>query len=506
MNPTATNSGTAVASPAPTSLTPAPAPAPAPKSNRWYLSSAPVLVAVLHLALPLAAAFVVNALHNVINAGFLGAQNDLTLIAAVTFGTPVLGLTMAIGSLFGVGGGALVSRLLGASEKQGGAAGSADSVIALGNDLRNASSFSFWGAAGTGLIVGVIGLLLINPLVAGLGATGSAVAPTAIYVGVLLAFLPIITAAQSLEQLVRAEGAARVAMLGLMIMTGTTLVLDAVFILVFHWGVAGVAVSMGIANLVAIGYWALWIRRSAPSISLSPRWFTLARKTTGPVLSIGAGVLLQSAFMIVTSLLFNNLAAPYGSDPLAAMGVALRIAQVPEFLILGISMGVMPLLAYAYGRGDGERLRKAMRVSLLLAVGLGVVFTGVFLLFRAPLLHIFLGDPSLLALGSTIILAQLVAMIANSASGLIITYFQATGRALPSIIMSSAQGVLFIPVVVVANIIYGLPGLIWALTAAEIAVLVTGVVMWLGTRRAIARGLAEGSEERAEAALEEQAA
>ncbi|UOQ56784.1 MATE family efflux transporter [Leucobacter allii] len=459
--------------------------------NRWILSAAPMLRALLHLSVPMAAALVVGALYNVVNAGFIGAQHSTVLLTAVTLGTPVLGLIIALGNFFGVGGGALVSRLLGAAEHD-------PSGMA---DVRRAASFSVWGAALAGALLAVLGLLLLGPLVAGLGADAAATAATAEYVGVLLGFLPVLAASFSMEQIVRAQGAARQAMAGLLVSTAASLVLDVLFILVLHWGVGGVALSMGLANLVSLVYWLRWLRRSGAEADASPRAFTLAPRIVGPVLAIGTGVLLESGFMIVTSLVLNHLAAAHGSGVLAAMGVAVRIAQVPEFLIMGVTMGVLPLLAYAYGKGDRDRLRRAARSSAIAVGLLGLGFAVLLFAVREPLFALFSQDASLLGIGATIIAAQLAAMIANGFAGLVTTIFQATGRAVPSLVMSLAQGALFIPVVFAANAWFGLGGIIWALTISEIAVLLAGLVLLAGYRRAIARGLAQGSEERAEAAL-----
>lgn len=225
-----------------------------------------------------------------------------------------------------------------------------------------------------------------------------------------------------------------------------------------------------------------------------------------PVFGIGIGELLQSSFLIVTSLVLNNLAAAYGDGPLAAMGVAVRIAQVPEFLLMGVTLGVLPLLAYAYGKGDRARLMSALRASAVTVGGVGLLFSAVVLLFREPVFSVFVADPAMLAVGVTILTAQLVAMIANGFAGLITSLFQATGRALPATIMSTTQGVLFIPIVILANLWFGLTGIIWALTVTEGIVCVVGVVIWLALRRSIDRGLAEGSPERAEGALEAAAA
>ena len=200
--------------------------------------------------------------------------------------------------------------------------------------------------------------------------------------------------------------------------------------------------------------------------------------------------------------MLNNLAVAYGDDALAAMGVAVRIAQVPEFLVMGVTLGVLPLLAYAYGKGDRERLAAALRTSALTVGGVVAFFSITVFVFREQVFAAFVADRSVLAIGVTILTAQLVAMIANGFAGLITSLFQATGRSVPAIVMSMAQGVLFIPIVILGNLWFGLAGIIWALTVTEVIVVLIGIVLWLVFRRAIDRGLSEGSPERAEAVLE----
>ncbi|WP_217615220.1 MATE family efflux transporter [Cellulomonas sp. GbtcB1] len=466
-------------------------PADAPGTDRWFLSSAPVVSALVHLCVPMAAAMIVGALYNVVNAGFIGSLHDDALLAAVTLGSPVLALVMAIGNVFGVGGGALVSRLLGAAEHDG----------AHGDEIRRVSAFALWGTVGAGVLLGGTALLLLDPVVSLLGADQAARHATTTFVAILLAFVPVLAAAVCLEQLVRAEGAARQVMTGLIASTVANVALDALFILGLHLGVAGAALAVGLANLVSVGYFAVWLTRNSTQMSLAPRWFTLAPSVLKPVLGVGVGTLLQSAFLIVTALVLNNLAAGYGDGPLAAMGVAVRIAQVPEFLVMGVTLGVLPLLAYAYGKGDRARLTAALRTSAVAVGGVALLFSAVVFLFRDTVLAAFLTDRSVQALGGTVLAAQLTAMIANGFTGLITSLFQASGQALAATVMSVTQGVLFVPVVLLGNLWFGLPGIIWALTVTEVAVLAAGAVLLLTTRRAIDRGLSEGSPERAEEAL-----
>lgn len=461
-------------------------------SNRWYLSSAPIVSALLHLCVPMAAAMIVGAVYNVVNAGFIGSLHDTALLAAVTFGSPLLGLVMAVGGVFGVGGGALISRLLGAAEHE----------PAQAAEIKHVSSFAVWGSVIVGVVAGGTGLLLLDPLVSVLGADAAAVPATRAFVAVTLAFVPVLAAAFCLEQLVRAEGAARQVLVGLVTSTVANLVFDVLFILVLHWGVAGAALSVGLSNLVVVAYFAVWLHRHSEHLSLAPRWFTLSAEVLKPVFGVGIGELLQSGFLIVTILVLNRLASAYGDGPLAAMGVAVRIAQVPEFLVMGVTLGVLPLLAYAYGKGDRGRLRSALRASAITVGGITLIFSVTVFVFRQQVFSVFVADRSVLAIGVTILVAQLVAMIANGFTGLITSLFQATGQALAAMVMSVTQGVLFIPVVWLGNLWFGLAGIVWALTVTEGAVFAIGVVIWLASRRAIDRGLADGSPERAAEVLE----
>ncbi|GLZ37975.1 MATE family efflux transporter [Actinokineospora sp. NBRC 105648] len=461
-------------------------------TNRWYLSAAPIIRALIHLCVPMAAAMIVGAVYNLVNAGFIGSLHDTALLAAITLGAPILGLVMAVGGVFGVGGGALISRLLGAAERD----------PARADEIKHVSSFAVWGSVIAGAVFGGAGLLLLDPLVSLLGADAAAAPATSAYIGVMLAFVPVLAASFCLEQIVRAEGAARQVMVGLIASTIANVVFDVLFILVLHWGVAGAALAMGLSNLGVVAYFAWWLHRHSEHVSLAPRWFTLAPDVIKPVFGVGVGELLQSSFLIVTSLVLNNLAVAYGDNALAAMGIAVRIAQIPEFLVMGVTIGVLPLLAYSYGKGDRDRLTSALRVSAITVGGIVLVFSTTVFLFREQVFTAFSADHSVLAIGVTILTAQLVAMVVNGFTGLITSLLQATGRSVAAIVMSVSQGVLFIPIVLLGNVWFGLAGIIWALTVTEVIVFLVGVLLWLTSRRAIDQGLAEGSPERAEEVLE----
>ena len=442
----------------------------APKNDRYYLALAPIWRALVHLCLPMIAAVSVGAIYNIINAGFIGSLHSTPLLAAITFGLPVLPLMMAVGGVFGVGGSTMVSRIMGANDS------GAENDLDL---IKRVVGFTIWGAIGAGVIIGGVCLILLNPIVHLLGADALAFAPTAQYVGVTLAFFPVLTAAFALEQLVRAEGASKASMIGLIASTVGNLVFDVLFILVLHWGVLGAALAIGLSNLIAVGYYLWFLRtKSANGISLSPRWFSLRWSIVKEVFGVGASELLMSSFLIVTSLLLNNLAVQYGDAVLAAFGVALRIVQLPEFLVMGITLGVMSLFAYSFGAGNKARLRAGIRTSLFTIGGITIVFSGLVFLFREQVFGLFSSDPQVIQVGGLILIAQLVSTIFNGVTGLLITVFQGTGKMRAATIMSVAQGVLFIPVVLLGNLWFGLVGIIWAMTVTELLTFVIALVLY----------------------------
>lgn len=441
-----------------------------PENNRYYLSSAPVWRALIHLCVPMIAGLSVGAVYNVINAGFVGSLHSTALLAAITFSLPVFALQMAVGGVFGVGGGTYVSRLLGAED---------------GLRVRHVTSFTLWASVLTGVVLGAVALILLPQVVSVLGATGETVAPTMTYVGILLAFTPVFVSAFALEQLVRAEGAAMVSMYGLIAATITNLALDVILILGLGWGVAGAAVAVGVSNLVMVGWYAWWLQRRSSAASLAPRWFRVDRAMLRTVFGVGASELIMSSFLIVSSLVVMRLAIGYGDAAVAGIGVALRISQLVEMVCMGVFIGAMPLFAYAFGAGRRDRLRAGIRGSALTIAAITGLCTTIALLFHDQVLRLFSDDPAVLSDGATVLAAMLVATVFNGFTGLFLTVFQATDQVRNATVMAVAQGVLLVPVLLVLNARFGLTGLLWSSTVAEVLTFILGAALFYASRRAL---------------------
>ncbi|MFT4230143.1 MAG: MATE family efflux transporter [Microbacterium sp.] len=448
-------------------------------NNRFYLASAPVWRSLVHLCIPMIAGMSVGAVYNIVNAGFIGSLHSTPLLAALTYSLPVFALIMAVGGVFGVGGGTYVSRLLGAQEQEGtSSAGSTDRI-------KQVSSFTMWGSLIAGTVIGVLGLVFATPVAAAVGASGASLAPTALYIGAMFAFTPIYVACFALEQLVRAEGAAVASMIGLIASTIANLVFDVLFILVLGWGVLGAGLALGLSNIAMVGYYAWWLTRRSEVVSLAPRWFHADREMLKTVFGVGISELLQSSFLLATTLVMNWIAIGYGDALLASMGVALRISQLPEMMCMGVFIGVIPLLAYAFGARNRARLRRSIGGAAIAILGITAVFSTIVFVFRDQVFALFSADAAVIADGIPLLTAMLVATVFNGITGLVIAVFQATEQMRNATIMSVAQGILFIPVVLVGNAAFGLTGVIWSMTATELLTFLLGMLLFATSRRAL---------------------
>jgi putative MATE family efflux protein len=447
--------------------------------DEYYLKRALLRRALVHLCVPMMAAMSVGVVYNIVNAGFIGSLHSTPLLSAITFGLPVFALMMAAGGVFGVGGGSAVSRLIGDLD-------TAPEPEAVVLRIRQLAAFAVWGAFALGVVVASVGLLTLHPIVHLLGADTAAAGPTALYVGVMFAFAPALVLAFAVEQVVRAEGAARASMTGLILSTVANLGLDVAFILVLRWGVAGAALAIGLSNVVTVAYLGWHLHTRGRLIRISPRslWAhpKALRPVAGEVFGVGVSELLMSSFLIVSSLLLNNVAVAYGDAVLAGFGVALRVVQLPEFLCMGVFMGVLPLLAVSHGARDVARLRAAVRQSGVWIATLVLLFATPVFLFREQVLHLFSTSPDVTGIGAQILVAMLVSALFNGFTGLVIAIFQATGRALAATVMSVTQGLLFIPVLFVARGLWALQGVIWSATIAEALTFAVGTALFAAHR------------------------
>lgn len=432
--------------------------------DSYYFEKSPIWKAIAHMSLPMMLGMSLNLIYNIIDAYFIGKLNNTEMMTAITLTLPFSVVLMAVGNLFGTGGGTFISRLLGEKKLE---------------ESKKVASVSFYFSIISGFLLILLCSALLQPILRLLGAEGQTRAFTKSVILVFTIGSPIIIANFVLEQLVRAEGASTVSMYGMGISVIANIILDPILIFGCHLNIMGAALGTVLGNLCAVVYFVWYISKKSSALSVSLNRFKPTSLITKDILKIGVTSLLMDVFLIISSLLFNNLSIRYGDYVVAGFGISQRVVQLSDFIGMGLFMGVIPLVAYSYSAKNIKRMQEIIRTTALYIVILIGAISGALLIFRIQVFELFSKDSEVLAIGTLIFAAMLLSSLFTSLSGLFVGIFQGVGREKEAAIMSVAKGLIVIPIMILSNEFWGLHGLIWSLTASEVLACIVGAALWL---------------------------
>ena len=425
------------------------------KANKIYvLETMPVPRAIMNLAIPSVLSMLVNILYNLTDTFFIGKLNDPYQVAAVSISMPLFTLQMAMSGIFGVGGGSYLSRLLGQKNSEA---------------SKNTLATSVFTTALMSIVLGIVGILSIPFFLNMVGASGNTYEYTRQYMYYILLGSPVVLLKFTLVQLLRAEGAAKEAMIGLFIGTGLNMILDPIFIFGFGMGVTGAAVATVLGNGGGMLYYLLFYLRKKSLVPLSFRHFSFQWRCYKEILLIGVPASLSQVMLSIGNTVSFRLASAYSDHHVASLGVASRVFTIPIFIFIGVSIGIQALVGYTYGARNYQRMKETIRTSILITLSFSAFLTLLFALFPRELIMIFIKDPDIVRIG-TIVLKAYVFAIPIAAMGMILmTTLQAMGKALPALIVAlSRQGIMYIPSILILNNIFAFEGLVFAMPLADL--------------------------------------
>lgn len=438
------------------------------QKSLYYLEKAPVSKAIMHMVIPMMLSLIANIIYNITDAFFIGKLENTAMMAAVTLALPFSVILMALGQLFAVGSGTYVSRLLGE-----------DNV----DEIKKVSSVNFWSSMIAGIMFMAICVPLLTPILHLLGARGDTLLYTRDYIKVFVIGAPFVIGNFSLGEIVRAEGASTDSMIGMLLGIIINIILNPVFIFSFHLGVTGSALASVIGNILSVSYFIYYLQKKSSVQSVSIKDFKWSREIYINIFKVGVSAFLLDCFMAVTCLLFNNYSTLYGDSVVAGLGIAQRVVQAVDFIGMSFSMGAVPLIAFAYSAKNQERLMEIIKKVVLYMVSITLVLSVILFVLRAQIIGIFSIDPKVIAIGQTILLAQLCSTLFAGLSALFTSIFQAFGTGVQSTIMSVVRGIFFVPILILGNLLFTVNGVIWANTISEGLACIVGLTMWLMIRR-----------------------
>ena len=435
----------------------------------------PVPQAVLSLALPTMLGMLVTIIYNLADTFFVGQTNDEFQVAAVTIVMPIFMVLMAFGNIFGIGGGTYISRLLGAKRE---------------DEVKRVSAFAIYGCAFVGIVMTVLMLVFMDPILEISGAslnTKDFAADYLLYIAVGAVFICL---QQAMGQLVRAEGAAKSAVTGVMIGTVINIILDPFMILDFGLGlgVAGAGIATIIGAFTSVLYFIYYFTRKKTVLSIAPKYFHLSKDIAANVFLIGIPVFLNNFLMSTANIILNNFASGFSDYLLSGMGVANRIFSIPVMLFIGLGQGMQPFVGYNYSSGNYERMKAAIRFTSVLSVVMGCVFA-VAIYFESELMvKLFIDNMLVVPYGEAVLRAEMWITPIIGTMFVFIAVFQAMGKASQSLFLSIArQGFVFLPMVFIGAKLFGEMGLIWAQPVSDIVSLILCFALYIPLVRKLER-------------------
>ncbi len=416
------------------------------KNDLFETASVPK--AYFSLALPVVLSMIVSLVYNMVDTWFIAKTQNTALIAGVSLCAPVFTMMIALGDIMGLGGSSVISRLFGQK---------------MNLQARQLSSFCHFASILLGVLAGIIMLVFRSPLLALLGADPETFTYASSYYSILALGAPAIVFSLAPSNLMRTEAAATQSMAGSVLGAVVNMILDPVFIFVLGYGAAGAAIATVIGYLCSDAYFIWYLRHRSSQLSIRPQDFHISAESFRSILSIGIPASITNLMQSIALALTNHFLLRYGTEQIAAMGIAMKLNMIAVLILVGFSFGSQPLMGYCFGAGNQKRLHEVMKFSYLFEGLLAAVITAALSLPAPYLMRLFVRDSMLIESGSIILRLQLISMVFISITMVSTCLFQAEGRALDAFLLSvSRQGVIFIIVILITSHFAGYYGVLCA--------------------------------------------
>ena len=410
--------------------------------------------ALFYLAVPSVLAMLVQIVYGLTDAFFIGQLQDPNLMAAIALAMPFALLIQAVGNIFAIGGASYISRCLGQKKYK---------------EAKHTSATCFYLSVFSGFLITAVFFIFPDGILKFLGNTQATHNAAKTYLEILISLSFVQVLQVTLSGLIRSEGATKQAMIGILIGTGLNMVLDALFILVLRWGVAGAAWGTVIGNAVGVLYYLYYFVGSKSLLSIRYQNAKPDKVMMREVSFIGLPAALNALIMSASHIITNHLAIGYGENVVAASGIMMRLVAVIFFLIMGLAQGYQPFAGYNFGAKNFVRLRQAFCDIVGTCLILSFSMCAVFYFWGRDLFALFLNNEDVIEKGVIMLHAFLWAIPFFGIHFIICMTFQATGKALLAFILVGArQCFLFMPLIFLLNRLYGFKGFVYAQPVSDI--------------------------------------
>lgn len=434
------------------------------------LASAPIGSLMMKYAIPSVIALVVNALYNIVDQIFIGWGVGTLGNSATNVIFPLNMVVTALALLLGDGGAAYLSLELGRGEQE---------------KAEEGANNTFSWLIITGVLMFILCAVFLKPLTGILGATPDNLPYALAYGKIVIIGFPFVIIGCGLCSVIRSDGTPQLTMIGMIAGCVANVILDALFVLGFGWGMEGAAIATVIGQILNFGICMWYVPRfKTVKISLhemKPKFALLKR-----IASLGVSSFISQFAIAVIMAVINyylvkyGTASEYGPDiPLAAFGIVKKFNTILVSIVTGIGTGAQPIVGYNYGRSDYKRVKETFFLAVKVATLIAVICFAIFQLCPRQLTAMF-GEQGDLYTEFSVKSFRVFTLLCffNGFQIVSAIFFQSIGKPVTSGVISFSRQIVFlIPATMILCSIIGLNGVLWAGPVADGLAFVLALVL-----------------------------
>lgn len=408
------------------------------------MTETPVQKLILILCIPTILSMLVTNIYNLADTWFVGKLGTSASGAVgIVFG--FMAIVQAVGFMFGNGAGSILARKLGHMDIKG---------------ASSTASTGFFLSLGIGILECLFCFIFIEPLVMFLGSTKT-IAPYAVtYISFILITAPVMTAGFTLNNILRYEGKAFYAMIGMLSGCLLNILGDYIFMRKLHMGIEGAGLSTAIGQLVSFLFLLYPFLTGRTQCRISIRKVNFNLRHIGDIIATGLPSLIRQGLNSIATILLNSLSGAYGDAAVAGMSIVSRVYFFIFAIALGVGQGLQPVASFNYGAGKYRRVRKAYKFTATLATAI-IILPGLLVLLMAPeVVRLFRDDDLVVMYGTRALKLQCIAGFVMPFCMATELLLQSTGKKLSASILSALRsGVIFIPALWILAHLRGMAGI-----------------------------------------------
>lgn len=440
------------------------------KTKENPLATGDVHQLMIKFAVPSIIAMMVSAVYNIVDQLFIGNVVGTLGNAATNIAFPLSMMCTSIALMFGIGGASSFNLSMGAGEKE-------EAPYYVGNAVTM--------LIGIGTLLFLLTELFLTPMLVGFGSPADVLPLAKQYVSVTAIGFPFMILTIGGGHLIRADGNPKMTMICNLSGAIINIFLDALFVIVLGWGMAGAAAATIIGQIFS-GFLALYYLVHYKTVKLERKHLKPQKENLLVITSLGMASCFNQLAMMVLQIAMNNLLKHYGAlseygeaIPIACAGIVTKVNQLYFSIIIGLSQGSQPIESFNYGAKNYDRVKKAYRFAITTAAGVSVVAFLMFQIFPAQILGLFgNGTPEYVRFGTKYFRVFLFCTGLNCMQPVTSTFFTSIGKAYKGTFLSLTRQIIFLlPLLFFLPAFMGIEGILFAAPIADFLAFTVALIM-----------------------------